>query len=457
MDWRGCSVLLIAYHWPPDASIGSVRPVHLAHGLSRIGWRPIVLTVDERYYDLKHPETADSLSDITVIRTRRLLSAREIYVSLKKVLYRLQGKEAVFHESVAASVSSGSNRWLARLKRNIVLLGSIPDDYVGWIPFAVLRGLHAVRKYKIDCVVSTAPCFTAHLVAGMISRLARVPWVAEFRDPWSSNVHKSLGGKSRLSEYLARLMEQRVVHAAERVVCVTSVMTEAYRALYPDEPPCKWATITNGFDKEEFQAMGSVRPNRKFTITYLGSFNYSRRPHLLLRSVGDLVSEGVMKKDDVLIKFIGECRYAGGQAVAELAERLGLGDICEIFDLLPRSEVFREMREAHVLLLLANEQPLQIPGKTFEYMGAGRRVLAVTENTSATAEVIGYTGIGEVIAPGDQVVMKQVLRQWYGEYCSGAIKEHKLSSCNNERVMEYEWKVLAARYAALLTTCAIRG
>lgn len=457
MDWQGRSVLLITYNWPPDLSVGSVRPVHLARGLARNGWRPIVLTVDERYYELKHSETTNSPSDITVIRTRRFLSPREIYAFLKKVLRPLQGEVPIVHENVVAGNSSGSNRWLARLKRSIVSLVNIPDEYVGWIPFAVWGGVRAVRKYKINCVVSTAPFFTAHLVAGMVSMFAQVPWVAEFRDPWSSNVHKSLGGRSGLSEYLARWLEQRVVHAAERVVCVTSVMTEAYCALYPDEPLCKWATITNGFDKEEFKAMGSVRANRRFTITYLGSFNYFRRPHLLLQSVADLLREGAIKKDDVLIKFIGECRYADGQSVAELAEGLGLEGICEIVDLLPRPEVFREMMEAYVLLLLANEQPLQIPGKTFEYMGAGRRVLTITESTSATAEVVRYTGIGEVVAPGDLSAMKQVLRQWYGEYCSGSIREREPSRGNAGRIMEYEWEVLAARYAALLATSAIEG
>lgn len=450
------SVLVISYNWPPDLSVGAVRPVHLARGLSRIGWRPVVLTVDERYYDLKHPETALDLCDVVVVRTRRLLSPREVYAFLKRLVCRAKEKAASGQEAARTRADIESPRWRTWFKKTILSLVNMPDEYIGWVPFGVWRGLRVIREYKIDCIVSTAPFFTAHLVAGLISFLSRVPWVAEFRDPWSANVHKSSGGKSGVSERLARTMERWVVQAASRVVCVTSVMTEAYRTLYPSEPPEKWATITNGFDKEEFRKMGFVRPNQKFTITYLGSFNYFRRPHLLLKSIADLLCDGSLRKEEVRVRLIGECRYVDGQLVEDLVKQYGLEGVCEIVDLLPRMEVFREMMEAQVLLLLANEQPLQIPGKTFEYMGSGRRVLAVTESTSATAEVVRSTGIGRVITPGDHSAMKEVLREWYGEYCTGGITDRDLSGRGNDQVMEYEWEVLAARYGALLASCVSR-
>ena len=60
-----------------------------------------------------------------------------------------------------------------------------PDPQVGWMPFALQAGRSAVRERAFDAIVSSSSPITSHLVARRVSRRAGVPWVAEFRDPWS--------------------------------------------------------------------------------------------------------------------------------------------------------------------------------------------------------------------------------------------------------------------------------
>jgi hypothetical protein len=55
----------------------------------------------------------------------------------------------------------------------------------------------------------------------------------------------------------------------------------------------------------------------------------------------------------------------------------------------PRTEVRHLIDDDFVLLSFANEQPLQVPGKTYDYLATGRRILAVTEHDGATADVLG--------------------------------------------------------------------
>src|SRR6185295_7369510 len=47
-----------------------------------------------------------------------------------------------------------------------------------------------------------------------------------------------------------------------------------------------------------------------------------------------------------------------------------------------------EMAKDFALLLVATEQPLQIPGKTYEYLAAARRILALTDRDGATADLL---------------------------------------------------------------------
>ena len=55
---------------------------------------------------------------------------------------------------------------------------------------------------------------------------------------------------------------------------------------------------------------------------------------------------------------------------------------------MPRTQVRQLIRDDFVLLSFANDQPLQVPGKTYDYLATGRRVLAVTEHDGATADVL---------------------------------------------------------------------
>ncbi len=45
-------VLLVAYHFPPDAAMGGIRPAKFAKYLSECGGDPIILTVIPKYYDM---------------------------------------------------------------------------------------------------------------------------------------------------------------------------------------------------------------------------------------------------------------------------------------------------------------------------------------------------------------------------------------------------------------------
>ena len=44
-------LLLVAYHFLPDAEVGVIRPAKFAKYLPEFGHEPYVITVKDRYYD----------------------------------------------------------------------------------------------------------------------------------------------------------------------------------------------------------------------------------------------------------------------------------------------------------------------------------------------------------------------------------------------------------------------
>lgn len=451
----GGTILLVTYHWPPDATVGAVRPVKLAKYLGQHGWRTVVLTVGSHYYEDIDSGVGNDSGEYVALRTRCLTSPLAIYGWAKASIFRLFGRDREF--KLAKLRDTGGNggqqagEGIAGRVRGVLLsLFFLPDQYLGWLPFAMVTGVRAVRAHRISCVISTGPPFTAHLIGLSVKALCNVAWVADFRDPWAGNAQKPSKVKSSLVEVLDRWLEALVAHHADSIVCVTPAMTEKYRALYPDLPSEKFVTITNGFEEEEFRRLSSVQDGKKFTLTYIGRFDYGRSPEMLLRVLGEMIQEGQIAPQTLSLRLVGRCRYAGGRSVEEMVARNGLGGVVEITDLIPRQEALAVMRQAHVLILLAEQQELQVPGKAYEYIAAGGHILAFTEEIGATADLIARVGGGVVVSPGDSVLLKRTLKQWFEDF-KGAVSDNGPHwSCDPNRVREYEWSNIGSQYAALI-------
>ena len=449
---EGRRVLIVTFNWPPDTSIGGVRPVKLVAQLKAQGWEPIILTVHDRYYEQIDLKLIESAAGPIVIRTRCLPNFPRLYVATRSFLSRLMarskgpspiqngGTEPV--QNVAGSGRSG------KLRRILLSILYTPDENIGWLPFGLWQALKAVRKYRVSCIISTGPPFTAHIVALLTRVLSRVSWIADFRDPWAMSEMRPSESTSGVSDWVNTRIERAVVHRADRVVCVTPFMTQWYREHYPELPNGHWETITNGFSAGEFEAVAETPLSAKFTISYLGSIEYERTPELLFQAVRDLCREGLMKRQDVEIRLVGKCHEVRGRPMTELIATYELNDIVTIVRAIPRREALKEMRQAHVLLLLAPNQRLQIPGKAYEYIGANRRILAITEQDGATADVI-WSVDGAVVSQNDVTEMKKVLETWYGEFRSGLGPQGKPSQPEAVSA-EFEWSRLGTRYARIL-------
>ena len=328
---HGRRVLVITYNWPPDASIGGVRPVKLVAQLKAQGWEPIILTVNDRYYEQLDTKLTDSAAGPIVIRTRCLPNLPRLYVAMRSFLAKL------FVRSTEPSPAQGEARVKAQditgpgrggtLRRVLLSIMYTPDEHIGWLPFGLLQALKAVRTYHVTCMISTGPPFTAHIVALLTRVLFRVGWIADFRDPWAMLETRPSESTSGVSDWMNTRIERAVVHRADRVVCVTPFMTQWYRAHYAELPSGHWETITNGFSAGEFEAVAEIPLSAKFTISYLGSIEYERTPELVFQAVRDLCREGLMRRGEIEIRLVGNCHEVLGRPMTELIATYELSDI----------------------------------------------------------------------------------------------------------------------------------
>jgi glycosyltransferase involved in cell wall biosynthesis len=455
-DTNSKCVLIITYNWPPDASVGSIRPVHLARTLAKLGWAPIILTVKEKYHQHTRESEPFDHTRGTVVRTKVFPHPRLAYLAVKRRIASVRKKGQEFYEATQLNRgmpmggSHDETRFLSTLKRFILSLLFIPDCHQGWIPFATIRALRIIYKHKPRYLITTGPPFSAHIIGIIVRMVSGVRWISDFRDPWSFNKQQFGSTTSSVSVMVNKWLEAIAIHLSYRVVSVTPSMTKAYQQLYVGSDISKWVTLSNGFDAGEFLALGPISKAKRFTIDYLGGFNYTRSPHMLLEAIKDMLRDGLMEKSTVSVKFIGLCRYIGGEPVQRLIEDFGLKDVVEIIDFLPRHDALKHMRQAHVLLLLANGQEEQIPGKTYEYLGAGSHILAVTEEESATGQLLKSIEGCAIVELGDVRGMKQVLKKWYDEFGAKENQINPPSFVDSAMTKQYEWSALGEQFNHIL-------
>jgi len=327
----------------------------------------------------------------------------------------------------------------------------IGDAYTGWFLPAVVAGLKAIRRDGVEHLFSSGPPWTAHLVGLTLSWVSGLPWLAHFRDPWTQGQQWQCKPVSALSRWADGVLERMIVKQAAFVVSVTAQHTDMFRAMYRDVPSSKFVTVPNGFDEAEWECVApekevaSARRGGRFAISYAGELYQARNPFPLFRALRALIEAGEVDAKKVQIELIGWCERAEGRRVEEMAAECGIGDCVNLRGPRSRAETLQRLAESDLLLLLAEGLIAQIPGKTYEYLRAGRPILALTSK-GAVADLLRRTGGSWVVDPADEKGMIAAVGEAYGLWDKGL----PLPSADQAMVSGFDRRVLAGQIAELL-------
>ena len=370
MQTRRKKWLCVAYAFPPINRSGTHRTAAFVRHLARMGWDAEVITVEPRGEPIDMA-LAKQIPPITKVHCTR-------WVDLVEIAKRSPGgsnTRNVVADSVKASNPRSAHRswrdWCSRLLKT-------PDSRLGWIPFGVAKGIQSIRRSRPDVLYSTSPYASAHLIAWTVHRMFRIPWVADFRDPWIANPYATANHPS-LQRWNAGL-ERLVIRTASRVVCNTTTLRDSLCRRYPNVS-AQCVVIPNGVDLDLFSETAPVKRSSQdpFQLLHAGQFYGPRRPHELfeaLRFACDQLSRGGIRPR---LTLLGSDSYDGTPLLA-LAEKAGVADAVSIGGLRSHDQTLASLRAADALVLLGSSgagSQLQVPNKLYEYMGAKRPILAV--------------------------------------------------------------------------------
>jgi glycosyltransferase involved in cell wall biosynthesis len=362
-------VIFIAYNFPPMGGGGVQRSAKFVKYLPEFGWNPVVVAAADRYY---------------WARDDTLLAEIPPDVFIKRLS---SGTSHLFYSLLAAITSAAVSR---RVLDNVFL----PDDRILWALRAALCARGMIAKRAIGLIYTTSPPHSTHVAGLILKRITGLPWVADFRDPWTGDFRYA--PETRWVHNAHTRCERRILGQADRVICITESARQGYITDFGIDP-VRLVTIYNGFDAAEFPSSPGRKdgPSDRIVITHSGSFYGTYFPEVFFRALAAALRDDAQLNKRVTVRFVGVMEEAMRQRIRDVLPNHAVFD-----GYVSHPEAIRAVIESDINLIalpVGKEVSYHVPGKLFEYLAAGKPILAVAPR-GEIARIIESAGAGIVLS-----------------------------------------------------------
>jgi hypothetical protein len=392
--------LVIAYDFPPHGAIGTMRTLRVVRQLHADGWQVAVLTGCPTTYLPGTPVERSLESQVPPgVEVMRVRAVRPFNAIERMMLGRSSAVEGSVPSRPGKTPGRSRRSWLAPVasaKNFVEAVLDIPDKESGWIAPAVARGLRYIISTKPDVIYSSAPPWSGQAVALTLAAASRLPWVADFRDPWARAPWRDW--RKPFRQRAAATLERRVVGRADAVLFVTRANVAEFSAFYGPSAASRFHLIPNGCDPSELEGVVPERTRSEFVLLHAGTLYGARTPLPIIHAIARAIARGALDRTRFRLRLVGNLSLSI-DLPAECA-RLGIADVVELVPRVTRAESLREMASASALLLIQTGTTVSIPAKAYEYLAVGRPILALSEE-GETADLVRASGVGVSVRPDD--------------------------------------------------------
>lgn len=383
------NAVLLAPYFLPRRRVGSWRPFKFAIHLREFGWQPHIITIQDQSGTLT-PKERKLLEDIPVYQLEPLFDFTE--KSGSQLTKASKEKENSGDNPLQPALD-----WIDK---------QFPADT--WLPFFWVKYLEVVRIFEeISPVVlwSTGDPWSGHWLAKALSRKFAVPWIADFRDPWTlGNVN--LKDRSVFSSMVDRRLEAGVVGQASELTFTSKATEQLYRQHYPEQRS-KMHTIYNAFDDELYEKTEmkqNLFDDSKLNLLFFGKFRRLSPAKPFIDLLDTLAPEVA---DNIIMHSFGPL----SDADRAYAARHNCMDNFTQLDPIPAEQMRAILPAADILWLSTNQDRAHIiPAKLWDYLAAGRPIISTAPNPEIK-EILESTRTGIQFSPDDENALIHLLQQ----------------------------------------------
>ena len=428
-------LLIIAYYFPPSGGPGVQRVLKFVKYFPAFGWEPVVLTVSNGEFPARDESLLKEIPEHVHVYRSKIFEPYALYRSFTG---KAKGSAVDVNAIPQKGVRRSGKEKIAEIIRSTFF---IPDARIGWLRSAVKMGKDIIRDEKIDAIYSSSPPYTCALIGRALKRSTGLPWIVGFRDPWTG--FENTPKRWFVPRAIDHALEHSVLVESDAIDIAWLGIEKDFRAKHPGVSAAKYHHLPNGFDGEDYPTI-EQKKNERFTLTYTGSLYGTRNPFDILRAVESLVAKNLIAKNTFLLKFVG--RF--GDEVKQMFETSSVKENIQTIAYMPHAESIEALMRSDATLLIVDEiagSNEVVPGKVYEYLGAGKPILAIAPTDGAIAQLLRETGAGETVEHGDHEKIANVFLQYYRAFYGEAM----IPPANIDAINKYERKETTRMLAQL--------
>ncbi len=404
---------MFAYYFPPLGGGGVQRTLKYVKYLPSEGFASIVVAGSSRGYSLRDASLRRDIPEGTVVAHARAVPFQQAQWKLDGALRRLGLPTRLLNDAL----------W--------------PDGLVGWLPAAVWHGLRAARRHRLDVIYSTSSPTTAHLAALIVHRITGLPWVADFRDPWTLN---PVGGGSHSTRFArASAALERSVVAEASYISVVDESVEV-RGLASDDP--RRVVIHNGVDPDDLGhglATDVAPSSERFRLSHVGSMYDTRDAAPVFDAMRDLIGTGKLDPDSFELRIVGHANLNRTAVDSMPVTFTGYVDHdCAV----------AEMGQASALLLYQPAASHGSSAKIYEYLSSGQPVLCVANPDNLGYRLVEELGGGVCADPRNIAGVSSAIERMVGDWEHGRLTVDP--NVREQVLQRFSRRTLAAQLARTL-------
>lgn len=407
-------LLVISYYWPPSGGSGVQRWLNFSNNLIKKGWDITVFTAKNTNY----PIIDNGLSRI-------------VNKSIKVLRIPIFEPTSLFKKTNTDNINSSNfiKKFILWIRANLFF----PDSRMFWIKKVTKQASDYIKQNNINCLVTTAPPFSTHIIGLKIKRNTNIKWISDFRDPWSDFFQFKLLPMTSYQRIRHSRFEEKCLSFADTVITTSPSLTERYSLVNSNS-----YTVTNGFNsfKENIET-------GKFLIMYSGVLKSIQNPKNLWQILSEICFENQDFSNDLMVRFIGDFdnEIMNNKDVKLIESKVKFEKYIE------KSKLDIEMSKANVLILSSvNLKDVNniIPGKLFYYFSFRRPIIAFSNLNSDVSGIISKSNTGKVFDFLNKVDLKNHILELYSDYKS------KTNNFNPTGIASYSYNNLSENIDALL-------
>ncbi len=440
-------VLIIAYAFPPYVMVGGLRPYNWYKYFREFGIDPVVVT---RQWSNKNGNHLDYIAEGD---SSNILIEESESGTLIKTPYTPN-----FANRLVLNYGNTRFRFIRRVITALYEFGQFILP-MGPKYQILIEAERYLKNNKVDVIIATGEPFILFAYANKLSNKFGVPWIADYRDPWSNN--ETYIGNLILRKWHS-FFEKRTVRSAAYVTTVSSFVQKKINSVVLNK---SYAILPNGYDPMIVEEVQTIQQQDKFLqIAFAGTIYKWNPVESFLHAVSNFVA--TIDNPAFRINFYGT--NIDNELITIITKYPLLKNHVFIFPKMQNNVLLQKLAENNVMLLFNYYSYLGT--KIFDYLGIRRRIILcysndaeanhlkkkfytieseTTESDQLQAELIEETKSGIIVSDSEHLFM--VLSELYDEFIQTGHIE-----CNSVDIEKYSRKIQVGHLANIVREIGAR-